>query len=278
MSSYLLNSANIKPDQWGSPADIQYAVKENAGRIYGINPDNIALAMPMWEMAGNRAYGQSKNNIVGAIGTSLKWQANGLKGGATYDDANNIIDCGTIIDPRTWSGITIIYSGNMIDQAAYPSICTNMLSEAYYGNFNFSYESSYIINWRPGNNESALSYSLGVSTRRMIAVTWIKNSTAKIYVNGQEKASGDKTNGWLASNYTTQINGYYRGAWRTSSLHYNFLNIFSVALTANQVASMYDRPWGLYEPVSRPVYFFQAAVGGLSIPVARHHYQHNIRI
>ena len=66
-----------KLQQWGSFSDIQYALRVNADRIFGINPDNIVLAMPMWEGAGNNIIDYSKYGNHGS-NNKATWVGQGL--------------------------------------------------------------------------------------------------------------------------------------------------------------------------------------------------------
>jgi len=64
------------------------------------------------------------------------------------------------------------------------------------------------------------------------------------------------------------------GRWDSTSYFLNGaiseVRIASIVYTANQIALFHDRPWDIYRPVSRPVYFLPGeAPPSLSIPVAR---------
>ena len=60
MAIFLRHSYNVFPSLWGSDADVQYAVKTNCEKIYGIDSDKLVLAMPMWERIGDAHKDYSK--------------------------------------------------------------------------------------------------------------------------------------------------------------------------------------------------------------------------
>jgi len=203
-------------------------------------------------------HGASTN---GAVGTSMTWQPGTrgllLKGGTTYDDENNLVDFGTIINPLTWNGITIFFYGNFVlPTSDYPVLIANVQPNNYYGNYlveTYKGAGTISVRWYVGNNATSLDYSnMAVPVTTSIAVTWIKQSTAKIFTGGIERASGDRTNSWIGTNYKTTVNGYERtsGVWRTNQHGYNVIHIYNRVLPPAEIQQLHREPYAMFYPLN----------------------------
>ncbi|MBE9483731.1 MAG: hypothetical protein IMY74_02725, partial [Bacteroidetes bacterium] len=78
MGIFLKHGYNVKPPRWGSPADVRYAIKINAEKIYDVDPNSIVLAMPLFWGLPLLDY-SGKNN-------------HGTNHGATYKDGSLLFD------------------------------------------------------------------------------------------------------------------------------------------------------------------------------------------
>lgn len=260
MAIYLKHSANVKPWRWGGDTDIQYAVKENAGKIYGINPDNIVLAMPMFPNAPLLDYSKSGNHGIEVGGPTWRGQSLSFDG---VDDYVNVAASASMNNLTDQLTISLWFKQDVVQQGK-DLIYQYKQSSTYIYKFYLS-SGTKRISWSTDTSVGAASVT---SVTNFEANQWYhlvgiyNGSNNIIYVNGvydNQIAQSGTLDAPIGVGYFRMAAQPYRG------LIDNPL-ISNIALTADQVALMNDRPWGLYEPVSRPVYFFQSAVGGFDYP------------
>ena len=260
MAIFLRQSHLIKPLRWGSPADVQYAIRVNNEKIYGIDPDNDVLVMPLFWGLPPLDYSKYDNN-----GTN--YGATYKDGSLDFDGVNDYMDVG--------SGNSLDISGDMslFTWAKFDNIVDTqqiiIQSTAGVGDIG-----QYGLEVGRTNNEIAASWedtiidysSSNLQTGQWYYIGWTRsgttgNWTSKIYVDGilDETLGSIATNpgsqsllniGWL--NYDTPY--YYNGI-------IDEVRISNVARTADQIALFHDLPWDLYRPVSRPVWSIPAAGG-----------------
>ena len=77
VGQYYRGNPKQKPKQWGSVSTVQATVFNNAEKI-GINPSNIPIAIPFWELAGNIPYNYGQLGNPTLTG-SYNWQDDGLR-------------------------------------------------------------------------------------------------------------------------------------------------------------------------------------------------------
>lgn len=245
---------------WGTPQDVQYAVKENAGRIYGINPDNLVLAMPMFPHTPLLDYSKFGNHGTNYGATWVRQNLNfdgvddytstPLPDKLVYANPFTVIWRSINNAAETLKGVLNIQGAT----GAANQICTVYYASGYNGllcgrafNGSYSVKPAAAItktNWNTfgitciGGNNSLLLYTNG-----------LVNST----VGGDSLGTYDANVISLGKGVTTS---YY------ANCQVEFLHVFDIVLTANQMGLLNDRPWGLYEPVSRPVYYFYEVPSG----------------
>ena len=237
---------------WGKVSDVQYAMRVNAERIFGINPDSIVLAMPMWEGAGNRIIDYSKYRNHGAnIGAT--WTGQGLD----FDGVNDYI------------GVTGVTTG--INHTISALIRTPNPSE-----YIFDSQSGRVVYTGANYYDGGWSYSgftINDNKQHFVAVaksgTSVSMNVDKLVYNntGSSKSIGGLCN--IGARYDQTSIYFFYGIMSN-------VNILNIALSANQIALMNDRPWALYEPVQRPTYYFLPS--GVSIPVFMQNMRGNTQI
>ena len=261
MVLFLSQSRNIKPSQWGSDVDVQYAVQKNAEKIYGINPENILLAMPMWEESGNVAkdYSIGKNNgtVHGATWTPQKLNFDGTN---DYTDLDNIGSFKTFVGSGPFT-INIVVKTNLA------AIRSGVMGDwnAIGNGVSFSIEFggwlqpvNHITTLMRQGDPNAGYLDSGVvyntSTEYNITVTY-DGITRSIFIQGNLKNSDippawidvgaalDTTIGRLGAFAAGYLNGYIKRA-----------TVIKGAITTEQAALFNDLPYGLYQPVSEEIY------------------------
>ena len=257
-----LQSYNQKPQQWGAADAVQAAVMHNAEKIYGINPDNIVLAMPMWEGAGNRIIDYSKYGNNGTnYGATWAGQSLGFDGVNDYVNAGNTANITVPYSITGWVKIptgvvsnirSIVSLGSL--STGFPMFCPQFTNTnkplVYIDGSTYVYGSTNL-----GDNLWHHITFIVSGGGDMLGVKIYVDAKEETYSINDGNAPVAQSSIWIGSNL-------YKGL-------IDDVRIYNRALTANQVSLMYDRPWGLYEPVSRLVYFFQ---GGqiLSLQNSRH--------
>ena len=87
--SFLRQSHNVKPERWGSDADVQFAVAKNSEKIYGIDHKSNVLVMPLFfgfpclDFSGKQNHGTPYGGVA--------YDGQGL----ILDGTNDYVDVGT---------------------------------------------------------------------------------------------------------------------------------------------------------------------------------------
>lgn len=249
-----------KPQRWGNFQSIQYAVMKNCEKIYDVDPDSIVLAMPLFWGLPPLDY-SGKNNHGTNHGATYKDKS------LSFDGTNDYIESPSLATPNFTASVwykwnintdneeTLISNwdgSNRITIAIIPSAADNRTyfipSNVYYERFNgLSYQDEqfhhFLFTWDGSN---LIFYFDGIDQGAPDATGDPSDNTQNAFrIGASLRSSTDRFTGGLIDK----------------------THIFDTVLIADQIALFHDRPWALYQPVSRPVYFFQAAAG-LSIPVA----------
>lgn len=237
---------------WGSISDVQYALRVNADRIFGINPDSIILAMPMWKGAGNVIIDYSK---YGNYGTNYgaTWTGQGLD----FDGIDDYVNCGnpsgimsttelTVIVRFIWKGTSITAQQRIFSKGAY-----------------YSVSAAFGIRYTPINERIQISvkrcyyWQAGLITQNepaFVALSYKKDNFGKAYFNRAEIGDFDINNVDIPlASHNIMISSESDADNIINSIH-KTVGIFNIALTADQIALMYELPYALYQPVARVFY------------------------
>ena len=266
MVLFLNQSQNIKPIQWGSDADVQYATQKNAEKIYGINPENILLAMPMWEGTGNvvKDYSLGKNNgiVHGTIWTPQKLNFNGIN---SYIDLDNINSFRSFVNGGPFT-FNIIVQTNL--SAARRAIIGdwNVAGSAVSFSIEFGgwlQDITHIttvmsqLDSNAGYLDSGVVYD--TITEYNITVTF-DGTTRKIFVQGDLK-NFDIPPAWHVGVGGEDTILGKAGAAAVLYLDGSIKSVIMLkdSVTAEQAALFSDIPYGLYQPASEEIYLIPSA-------------------
>jgi hypothetical protein len=228
----------------------------------------------MLEGSGGLTSDVSRENN-GNLGSNLTWAPSGIRSSGVYNDSENIIDCGTQLNPQldNWSGLTIVYTGMFVlgGYNTFPSLVFNAPFGEYYSCWSLTYEDASgaeTLYFRPGNNVNggARGNLEGKSLQNRVVTlvaTWDRSSTARVYYLGklQHTITGLSTN-WGASG-NTQIGGYFRTTWRTSLNTHHQAAVMSSPVSEDMAIMLTETPYALLMPVARPFIFDMAGGGGV---------------
>ena len=250
-----------KPRKWGSFQDVQYAIRKNAEKIYQIDPDSIVLCMPLFWGLPPLDYSKFGNH-----GTN--YGATYQDGSLDFDGVDDYVNASTtgmstvIGTVSAWAKVTGIGSGPGTEFVFFHRVpATNtriFLQKAAAADYSFTVGIGEVMSADTGSDFVQNEWV-------HIALVWDTGSY-DAYFNGDKVIDGGSY-----ANFDNLNSEIYFGKAVASNREIDGLidetYISNVVCTADQIALFHDRPWGLYRPVSRPVYFFQAAAG-ISIPVA----------
>jgi len=248
-----------KPQRWGSVSDIQYAIRKNFEKIYGVDPDSNVLVMPLFwgfpclDFSGKQNHGTPVGGVA--------YHSNTL----SFDGVNDYVDCGSLVS----SGIT-----NTFSIAAYIKVASNNYS-VHRGIVAFpTYPLSYLTRtlvtygyiqfyvWTTSGNNQIDGLLPVVGVWQQVVFTY-DGSNIRIYQDAIQTGIAALSGNLIQYGDNTII-----GQWRPSEGFNGLISdvrINNTPLTAEQIALFYDLPYGLYQPVNRPVYFFPAV--RISMPI-----------
>lgn len=267
MAIFLRQSWNVKPPRWGSPADVMYAIKVNSEKIYGIDPGSNVLnivgfwGLPLLDFSG-------KNNHGTNHGATYK------DGSLDFDGSNDYVHLGDTSSLSVTGSLTLsvwvfvgrepdMFGQAIIDKYSYPAN-----QRAYKLNIDSNVGTCaskpfFVVS----STANPFTGGLLCSDMQLSANTWYHvvavfdaGSSMKIYIDGSDHtgamASGSAPASIADSTAQFAIGADGNGAGPFKGL-IDEVRISNIAFTADQIALFYDCPWALYQPVSRPVYFFQ---------------------
>ena len=269
MAIFFRQSYNVKPQRWGSFADVQYAIRKNSEKIYGIDPDNDVLVMPLF-------WGLPPLDYSGYNNHGVNYGATYKDGSLNFAGAGDYVDCGQKTSIDITSSLTLSVRIKPVSLLGYSTIfgmwsvsnCQYKLAASLNGN---GYP--YIDVSDTGDSDNYRNASTQINTAQYHHIVGVYNSslqTLDLYISG-DLSNGALTGTVPASLYNGNTNLQITQQSGGGNPYTGFIDevrISNVVRTADQIALFHDRPWALYQPVSRPVYFFQAEAGGFSIPVA----------
>jgi len=251
MAIFLRHSYNVPIIRWGSDADVQYAVKDNCEKIFGVNSDNLVLAMPMWENSGNIANDYGGNGNSGAMGSAVSWVGNTIDFPGGVNSTTKIIDIPTL---NLGKENTIISEFDL-------DVQEDLLFGGATGYYVFGIFSSEVYYRSSSFVKVALvgtgNFALGV-TRSAKEVKFYKSGVSL----GATQTLNTDVDLILSS-----IGGYDAGSYAFNG-RVKYVNFFDVALTASQVSLLNDLPYALYQPVRRPIYFIPEVAPSGIVPQA----------
>lgn len=258
---FLRQSHNVKPVCWGSDADVQYAVAKNSEKIYGINSDNLVLAMPRWEMTGNvvRDYSRYVNNGTnyGAI-----WDLQGM----------NFLGASDYV--KMAKSFFSSYPFSIVMQASPSSAgecggISSADSSSDYGSFalqiNANVIRGFIYTQAAGFIATIGATTIPTGTWANIAFVVASGTDKRVYLNG--KYDGISTTPVV---FPANQNSFNIGRLgRLTVVDYDggvdSPILVNLVLSAEQIALFYARKWDLYRRVGR-TYYSIAAVPSIYIP------------
>lgn len=258
MSIFLRHSYNIPPPRWGSSADIQYAVKVNAEKVYGINADTVCFSLPMfWGLPILDV--SEKNNHITNQGATYKNNEFVFDGTNDYVDIDNIGSFRDFVDTGPFT-INLLVRNNLA--ATRTSIISDFNASGTIKSFTIEFggwlqDVTHITTLMAQANANLGYLDSGVvydtTTYYHICVTF-DGTTRTIFIQGKYKNS-DVPPTWdsgAGTNTTIGRVGSYSGGYLNGNL--KFLNIFKSSINRFQIALLNDLPYGLYQKVSRPFY------------------------
>jgi len=260
-----------KPQRWGTPQDIEFAVAKNSEKIYGVDHKSNGLVMPLFFGFPCLDYSGKQNHGTPYGGVAYNGQGLDFDGG---DDAVSLGDITFLDGASVWTISSYINIGTV--EAA--SILAKWM-DAPTSQWSFLQSLSATGEVGLAHRNSAAVTSYGTTTDASLQVNtpynivWVGNSDInnyKLYVNGVQKTfSVTGRNVGVINNSTNHLFLGSRGSTVPLSYYFNGLiseaRINNITLTAEQIALFYARPWDLYRRVGR-TYYSIAAVPSIYIP------------
>ena len=265
MGIFLRHSWNVKPLRWGSFADVMYAIKVNAEKIYDCNPDNDVLIMPgFWGLPLLDYSGY--NNHGTNHGATYK------DGSLDFDGGDDYVNVGSNVNPTSF--ITVSVRLKLHIDVTGSNVQTVLSNEKAGDNYR-----GYLINILGGsidgqNSEAEFGFGDGSDwsqARTDISLTigdlyyivgLYDGSNNLVYQDGELKGSAGQQTGLASFGYLA-VGRSPQYATRFFNGIIDEVRISNVARTADQIALFHDLPWDLYRPVSRPVWSIPAAETGV---------------
>ena len=251
MGIFLRHNWNVEPPRWGSPADVQYAIRVNSEKIYGCNPDNDVLVMPLFWGLPLLDY-SGKNNYGTNHGATYK------DGSLAFDGVNDYVEIPTYStsNDETVSVFARIKPASFAD---YEGVVGNLVEPGYKGYVLYVHGDNTVGTYLSVHRRSTETLSL--NSWAQIGFTFGAGDL-RLYIKGsQVRYDGSVTYEGIS---ILRIANFYVDSVLAERIYNGIIDsvhISNVVLTADQIALFHDRPWDLYRQVSRPIYFFQAAVG-----------------
>lgn len=271
MGIFLRHSYNIEPTQWGSDADVMYAVRENCEKIYGIDSNRQALAMPFWERSGlgSRDFSKSQKNGV-LTGPTIGWKDSGIE--ITGDGVSDKVNLGSITSSDLLGGavnkqlsiVTRVYRTGNPPNNDYPRIIDKSNGSNGFNGWALHWSDVgaenrfyFVIANADGSIKSSNYGSLDATYDIVISA---KESELKIYVNGvNDTIVIDQNFVWPTVTANLAIGNWNHTTDRQWNGKIFSMNVYDDFLTAPQAALFRDLPYGLYQKVSRPFYLLPTA-------------------
>lgn len=268
MGIFLKNSWNIPPVRWGSFADVQHAVKINAEKIYNIDPDSLILNTPHFWGLSSKDYSIYQNPLANVDITYKKQYIdfNGTTSRITIPNADRFSFGNTSSD----TPFTVFGRIKKDTSDVFP-----IISKAWVA--------SGPLEWvlTINNSGQVQLYLYGANSQHWIRSLvdsdltsdgWVDilgtydgsglNTGITIFINGIEVSQTKSSAGSYVAMYNglapVDIGASLRGdtTWKQFAdgrFAHNFIS--NIEFTQAQAAKFTELPYGLYQKVSRPVYF-----------------------
>ena len=270
MSIFLRHSHNVKPERYGSEADVQYSIAKNSEKIYGVDPDTNVLVMPgFWGFPCNDFSGkQNHGTPVGGVAYDGQ--------GYSFDGVDDYVE---VADANSLDMTTQFTLSSSIKQSALA------VDKAILAKWNYNTQGCWELQTgRVANSEIYffVASSLGdlgnngggTTDVNMVAgnlydIVMVYNGSGatnadkvKIYVNGSLKTISFV--GIIPASLQNSASSVKIGKFGgTLTRYFNGLideaRINNITLTAEQIALFYARKWDLYRRVGRTYYSIAAA-------------------
>jgi len=267
MSIFLRHSHNVKPERYGSEADVQYSIAKNSEKIYGVDPDSNVLVMPLFWGFPCLDYSGKQNHGTPVGGVAYH------SGSLSFDGVNDYISVGApseleitgSMSLEFWANFSVGGSSNdfLIDRETKyatdgPSVAGMGLEYSDWRFIKFGiYNGSAMV-----YQQTPASSIIQGTLQHIVCVYNAVSQTMRIYINGNDASSSSPT---VPASQVQPNDNWYLGAHRGDGLDSFFnglideVRISNVALTAEQIALFYARPWDLYKRVGRTYYSISAA-------------------
>lgn len=255
MAISLQNSWNVPPTRLGSVTDVQYAIKVNAEKVYGTNPDLYQLNLPFFWGFPVVDYSDNPNSI---INYNVEYRNNVLfyGGDANYLKVlhNSSLNVGTkfTVTARLWP--TVLDFRMLFRKTVEGVEDKQVLLRPDGGLLRVR-----ILLFNLGDTLQSTS-GLTLNGANNIAVTY-DNSNFRIYIKGIEDSIAARTGDVADSTGDLYIGRNPSDTDRDFDGSMESLVWYSGTYTAQQVALFNDLPYGLYQKVPRPFHLFTLAAG-----------------
>jgi len=261
MGIFLRHSHNVKPERYGSEADVQYSIAKNSEKIYGVDPNSNVLVMPLFfgfpclDFSGKQNHGTPYGGVAYHSGS------------LSFDGVDDYVE---VVDSASLDLSSFVIGGWFKWTSGAGSSVDKILDKTLSGGGNgwsFRVSSANQIGfWEPLNawtESNVLSWSNGVWYH--IIVTY--NGTNMIfYRDGSGVGSSAKTLGTINTSEPLKMGGAGLSQYpQPFNGLIDEVRISNVALTTEQIALFYARPWDLYRRVGR-TYYSVAAAPSIYIP------------
>lgn len=259
MGIFLRKLWQNKPKQYGPWKFVHRSLFHNAERM-GINPADIALAMPMWNPGDQIDY--SKNGVF-TIGSGVSFINNNIITDATI---NGTIDLGTSFNYSTET-FTIIQSCkvNTIDSFSISNRSSPTAKGYEFLIGNASTQGTVQLRLRGTSySQSALGTGYNDGKHHQIAANIDPLSLSSFYIDDVMIDSTIAAPGAITGSQNLYIDR--RGTTYRAGEH-DFLLIFSAIIDKEILFFLSENPYQPWQPYSPPVYFDQAQ-GSSLLPIS----------
>jgi len=262
-----------KPQRWGNFQSVQYAIRKNSEKIFGVDPDSNVLVMPLFfgfpclDFSGKQNHGTPVGGVAYHSG-SLDFD--GVDDYVDAGDSTSLqiagamtvsawINVSTLPAASNWDGI-VSKGGDASDGAGEDHNYLLILDNA---NFGTGQAVTWMFENSAGTNYQARWITtLSSGLRHLVGVYNTNTNQMILYNNGVAVATTNSITATPTTNSQTAMIGRNRNG--VAALFYfngliDEVRISNVALTAEQIALFYARPWDLYKRVGRTYYSISAA-------------------